>query len=155
LKQEGASCGEQGETAMPSVKLLLLGFVAGFIATLIFHQGLWWVFNRVGIIPPARPAWPLDPIPPFGLPSVLSKAFWGGLWGLVLTPVLAHLTGARYWIAWIVVGAVALTAVAFFVVPPLKGEPMQAMGPRFLIGLSVNGAWGFGTALILRLLGKT
>jgi len=27
------------------------------------------------------------------------------------------------------------------------------MGPRFLIGLAVNGAWGFGTALILYLLG--
>ena len=70
-----------------------------------------------------------------------------------LTPVLAHLSGATYWVAWVVVGAVALTLVAFFVVPPLKGEPMQAMGPRFLIGLAVNGAWGFGTALFLHVLG--
>jgi hypothetical protein len=138
---------------MPSAKLLVLGFVAGFLATLIFHQGLWWAFNRVGIIPPSHPAWPIDPIPPLGVASVLSKAFWGGLWGLVLAPVLAHLNGTSYWAAWILVGAVALTAVAFFVVPPLKGEPMQAMGPRFLIGLSVNGAWGFGTALILRVFG--
>jgi hypothetical protein len=136
-----------------SLELLLLGFAAGFVATLIFHQGLWFVFNQTGIIPPSRPAWPVDPIPPFGVPSVLSKAFWGGIWGMVLAPVLAHLSGATYWAAWILVGAVALTLVAFFVVPPLKGEPMQAMGPRFLIGLSVNGAWGFGTALILQLLG--
>jgi len=138
-----------------SVKLLILGFVAGFLATLIFHQGLWYIFNHTGVIPPSRAAWALDAIPPFGVPSVLSKAFWGGLWGLVLTAVLAQLTGATWWTAWIVVGAVALTAVAFFVVPPLKGEPMQAMGPRFLIGLSVNGAWGFGTALLLRLFGAT
>jgi hypothetical protein len=136
-----------------SLKLLILGFVAGFLATLIFHQGLWSIFNHTGVIPLDRPAWQLDPIPPFGVPSVLSKAFWGGLWGLALAAVLAHLDGAAYWAAWILVGAVALTLVAFFVVPPLKGEPMQAMGPRFLIGLAVNGAWGFGTALLLRLFG--
>ena len=136
---------------MPSVKILILGFVAGFIATLIFHQGLWYVFNHTGVIPAERPAWALDPIPPFSVPAVLSKAFWGGLWGLVLTAILWQLDGISYWAAWIVVGAMALTAVAFFVVPPLKGEPMQAMGPRFLIGLAVNGAWGFGTALLLRL----
>lgn len=136
-----------------SLKLLLLGFAAGFLATLIFHQGLWYLFNQAGIIPLSRSAWPTEAIPPFGVPAVLSKAFWGGLWGLVLAPVLAHLSGPGYWGAWIVVGAVALTAVAFFVVPPLKGEPMQAMGPRFLIGLAVNAAWGFGTALLLQLLG--
>jgi hypothetical protein len=135
-----------------SLKLLILGFVAGFLATLIFHQGLWFVFNHTGVIPPDRQAWPIDPVAPLNIPSVLSKAFWGGIWGLALTPVLVHLSGASYWAAWILAGAVALTAVAFFVVPLLKGQPMQALGPRFLIGLAVNGAWGFGTALLLRLL---
>jgi hypothetical protein len=136
-----------------SLKMLILGFAAGFLATLLFHQGLWYVFNLAGIIPPSRPAWPVDPIPPFSVPAVLSKAFWGGVWGLALTPVLVHLSGATYWVAWMLVGAVALTLVAFFIVPPLRGEPMQAMGPRFLIGLAVNGAWGFGTALFLQVLG--
>lgn len=136
-----------------SLKLLLLGFVAGFAATLIFHQGLWFVFNQTGVVPPSRPAWPMEAVPPFGVPSVLSKAFWGGLWGLALTPLLAHMSGAGYWVAWTVVGAVALTAVAFFVVPPLKGQTIPPIWPRFLFGLMFNGAWGFGTALLLRLLG--
>jgi len=57
---------------MPLLKLLTFGFIAGFVATLIFHQGLWWVFNQIGVIPPDRPAWPLDPIPPYGVPSVIS-----------------------------------------------------------------------------------
>jgi hypothetical protein len=134
---------------MPSLKMLILGFTAGFLATLIFHQGLWSVFNHIGLIPPDKPAWPADPIPPFGLPAVLSKAFWGGLWGLVLTPILCRLDGASYWASWIVVGAVALTAVAFFVVPPLKGQPIPALWPRFFLGLALNGAWGFATALLL------
>jgi len=99
---------------MPSLKLLILGFVAGFLATLIFHQGLWSVFNHAEIISWDRPAWPVDPIPPLGVPALLSKAFWGGVWGLVLTLILGRLGGASYWLAWIVVGAVALTVVSFF-----------------------------------------
>jgi hypothetical protein len=47
---------------------------------------------------------------------------------------------------------VALTAVAFFVVAPIKGEPIPALWPRFAVELLLNGAWGFGTALLLRLL---
>lgn len=138
---------------MPSLKVLVFGFVAGFIATLIFHQGLWYVFNQLGFIPPDRPAWPLNPVPPFGVPSVLSKAFWGGLWGLVLAPVLANLSGPAYWVGWILVGAFALTLVAFYVVAPIKGEPIPALWPRFVSGLALNGTWGLGTALLLRLLG--
>ena len=138
---------------MPSLKLLMLGFAAGFIATLIFHQGLWYIFNQVGVIPLDRPAWAMDSTPPFEIPAVVSKAFWGGLWGLVLTSILMHLDGMSYWAAWIVLGAVALTAVAFFVVPPLKGQPIPALWPRFFVGLALNGAWGFGTALLLRLVG--
>lgn len=137
---------------MSLVKLLILGFVAGFLATLLFHQGLWYVFNQIGLIPPDRLAWPLEPIPPYGVPSVISKAFWGGLWGAALAVVLGQLTGAAYWASWIVVGAFALTLVAFFVVAPLKGEAIPALWPRFVAGLALNGAWGFGTALILRLL---
>jgi hypothetical protein len=146
---KAASCGDYGETAMPSLKMLILGFVAGFVATLIFHQGLWSVFNHAGIIPLDRPAWPLDSIPPLGVPAVLSKAFWGGVWGLVLTPILGRLDGTSYWAAWIVVGAVALTAVAVFVVPPLKGHPFPTLWPRFFVGLALNGAWGFGTGLLV------
>lgn len=137
---------------MTLVKLLILGFVAGFLATLLFHQSLWYVFNQIGLIPLDRPAWPLDPIPPYGVPSVISKAFWGGLWGAVLAVILGQLTGAAYWGSWIVVGAFALTIVAFYVVAPLKGEAIPALWPRFVAGLMLNGVWGFGTALILRLL---
>jgi hypothetical protein len=42
---------------------------------LIFHQSVWYLLYQIGMIPPKRPAWPLDPIPPFGVPSVISKAF--------------------------------------------------------------------------------
>jgi hypothetical protein len=133
----------------PLLKTLMLGFVAGFFAVLIFHQSLWLILNFVGLIPPERPAWPLDPIPPFGVPSVISKAFWGGIWGAALAPLLDRYSGRAYWTAWIAVGAVALALVGIFVVPVIKGEPIPELWPRLLASLLVNGAWGFGTGLLL------
>src|SRR3990172_2999434 len=143
----------EGGTTMPLLKTLILGFIAGFLSVLIFHQSLWYVLNLVGLTPPDRPAWPLDPTPPYGVPSVISKAFWGGVWGAVLAPMLGRFGGRFYWTRWILVGSVALTLVAFFVVPPIKGEPIPELWPRFLAALLVNAAWGFGTALFLRLPG--
>jgi hypothetical protein len=136
---------------MPLIRLVIFGFIAGFLAVLIFHQSLWFLLNLAGLIPANRPAWPLDPIPPYGVPSMISKAFWGGVWGAALAPLLHGLRGPAYWASWIVIGAVALSLVAFFVVPPMKGEPIPALWPRFLAALLVNAAWGFGTALFLKL----
>ena len=86
---------------------------------------------------------------------MISKAFWGGVWGAVLAPLLSTLRGRAYWAGWIVVGAVALSLVAFFVVPPIKGEPIPELWPRFAAALMLNGFWGFGTVLFLQLTGAT
>jgi hypothetical protein len=84
---------------------------------------------------------------------VISKAFWGGVWGAVLVLLLARFSGASYWANWILVGAIALPLLGFFVVPPLKGEPIPQLWPRFLVAMLLNGTWGFGTAFLLRLAG--
>jgi hypothetical protein len=73
------------------------------------------------------------------------------LWGAALAPLLERYRGATYWVAWILIGAVVLTLTALYVVSPLKGEPIPALWPRFYYALLVNGAWGFGSALFLRL----
>jgi hypothetical protein len=106
-------------------RLLILGFLAGVVAVLIFHQGLWYLFNKIDLIPPERPAWPLDAVPPFGVPSIISKGFWGGVSGAVLVFPLRRFSGPSYWGSWILVGAIALPLVGFFVVPPLKSEPIS------------------------------
>jgi hypothetical protein len=139
---------------VPILRVLMLGFIAGFLATLIFHQSLWYLFNLIGFVPFDRPAWAMEPLPPFGVPSVISKAFWGGLWAAALAPLLGRFRGPAYWASWILVGAVALTLVAFFVVPPIKGEPMPSLWPRFAAGLLLNGFWGFGTALLMQVFGS-
>jgi hypothetical protein len=139
-------------TASP-LKLLFLGFVAGFLATDIFHQGAWYLLHQAGAIPPDRPAWPIDPVPPWGVPSLISKSFWGGLWGAGLALLLGRIEGAAYWLAWIVVGAIAPSLVAMYVVPVIKGLPVAEFWPRAGVAGTVNAAWGLGTALFLQVFG--
>jgi len=136
-------------------KLLALGFIAGFLATLIFHQSAWYLLNYGGVVPADQHAWPMDPIPPFGVPSVISKAFWGGLWGALLALVLTLTTGGAYWLTAIVVGALAPSLVGMYVVPLIKGMPFPELWPRIAIASTVNGAWGLGTAMFLRVFGAT
>ena len=52
---------------------LLLGFLAGFLAVLVFQSGLVAVLHAAGAVPSAP--WSLAPVPPFGVPRTLSAAF--------------------------------------------------------------------------------
>jgi hypothetical protein len=76
------------------------------MATLIFHQIGLLLLHFAGM----TPNMPYDtrPTPPFGVPRVISLAFWGGLWGIVF--VLAERYIARspggYWIGAIIFGAI-------------------------------------------------
>ena len=136
-------------------------FAAGFLAVLVFHQGLYALLYHGGIIPKAKPPapsnapWDMLRVPPLGIPRVLSSAFWGGVWALVLMPLLQTFTGGAYWLAWFVVGGLALTLVFFYVVAPAKGMNIPFSLPRFGVGFALNGAWGLGTAWLARLLGGT
>ena len=130
------------------------GFIAGFIAVLLFHQGALLVLHLAGIAPPP---WNMAPVPPFGVPAVVSAAFWGGVWGIVFALVAPRFgQGGRYWLMSFLFGAVALTLVAWLVVLPLKGQPLSAAlaWPRIIIGPVVNGAWGLGTGFLLMLLSR-
>jgi FtsH-binding integral membrane protein len=93
-------------------------------------------------------------VPPLGVPQVISLAFWGGLWAIAMAYAFKDLSGGSYWLWWTVIGAIAPSIVALFVVFPLKGMPMAGgWDPKLIIGaLLLNGAWGFGTALFLRYL---
>ena len=134
-----------------SATRLIFGFVAGFLATLVFHQIGLLLLHFAGM----TPGMPYNkrPVPPFGVPQFISLAFWGGVWGIVF--VLVERVVARspsgYWIGAIVFGAVFPTVFSWFVVAPLKGLPL-GYGFRFpglLIGPIVNGLWGLGTAVFL------
>jgi len=80
----------------------------------------------------------------------------GEVWGIAQWLALGRLGGTGYWVASLVFGALLPSLVALFVVFPLKGQPVAGgWNPAILVGaLLLNGAWGLGTALFLRLFGR-
>jgi hypothetical protein len=132
----------------------LKAFLAGFLSTLVFHQGLLAILHAAGKTP--RAPYSMEPTAPLGVPAVLSLAFWGGVWGILLWLAIGRFEGTPlYWLLALVFGAIAPSLVALFVVLPLKGQPAAGGGKAAVIvgALLLNGAWGIGVALLLRLLG--
>jgi hypothetical protein len=137
-----------------SMSRLALGFVAAFLATLTFHQIGLEILHLVGLT--ANSPYNTTPVPPLGVPQVVSLAFWGGVWGIVFVlvePWLARSPGG-YWVAAILFGAIFPTLFAWFVVTPLKGGAIAQIfaSSRVFIGPIVNGLWGLGTAVFLGVL---
>lgn len=133
---------------------LLVGFASGVVAVLVFHQGALALLHAAGITP--RAAYSLEATPPLGIAQVWSLAYWGGLWGVLLAAALRRLDGAALILGAILFGAILPTLVAWFVVAPLKGQPMAAgFAPAaMMVGVILNAAWGFGTGAVLAAFGR-
>jgi hypothetical protein len=132
---------------------LVAGFIAGFLAVLLFHQPVLLLLHFIGF--ENIGAYVMRSTEPFGVPVFVSLAFWGGVWGAVFATIDSWFPrGAAYWFCAVAFGAVFPSLVAWFVVLPLKHLPVA--GGWHLHGvitaLLINGAWGFGTALFYRLL---
>jgi hypothetical protein len=68
------------DTQSASPTGLALGFIGGFIATLIFHELAFLVLNSVGLTNYAL--YSMAGVPPLDVPRIISLAFWGGVFGL-------------------------------------------------------------------------
>jgi hypothetical protein len=134
---------------------LCFGFLAGFLATLIFHQltlALLWAVKVAPFGPFSMMA-----TKPFGVPAVFSLACWGGIWGMVFALIDGRFPArAAYWLTAFLFGAIFPSLVALLVVLPLKGKPMGGgwHPPLLVTAFLINGAWGLGTGLILKLLSR-
>ncbi len=150
-KFEGRFMMERNSSARPSLKVLF-GFLAGFFATLIFHQLtllLMWAME----VAPFGP-YSMVPTKPFGIPAVFSLAFWGGIWGVLFALIHDRIPRGGYWVITFLFGAILPSLVALLVVLPLKGRPLAGGGhPALLLtAFLINGFWGIGTGLILKML---
>jgi len=134
-------------------RTMLVGFIAGAVSVLVFHQAAFWIANEMGYT--RVPLYNLRPLPPLGVPTILSQAFWGGLWGIAAAFVVPRLprplNGA---LGWILFAAIIVTLVNWFIVQPIKGLPVgngfRMPGP---VVLPLDYAlWGFGMWLIDRLM---
>ncbi len=130
---------------------LLLAFAAGFISVFLFHQGMLVFLNQIGFT--QFTPYPKDPTQPFGIPTIWSLAFWGGVWGILWAVfTLQFRKKLSYWLTAFLFGAFAPTAVFLLIVSPLKGLPIAGGWELNLIttGLMLNGAWGLGTAILFK-----
>ncbi len=125
---------------------IIKSFLAGFFSTLIFHQGLIALIKLFETIP-AVP-FNMNPTKPLGVPSVISLAFFGGLWGIFIWTLLKKKSARGQLIGSIILGALLPTLVVYTVVLPLKGIEINLHNIPF--GLLVNGTWGLGLWLIMK-----
>ena len=131
------------------------GFVAGFLATLTFHQVFIWLLHQAGIAPFSP--YNMAAVPPWGIPAVISLALWGGVWGIVFAGIskgFRHHKG--FWVSAFLFGAIFPSLVALLVVAPLKGLPLGGgwHWPLLVTAFLANGAWGFGTGAFIDLFYK-
>lgn len=135
--------------------LWIYGFIAGFFATLTFHQVTLWLLWKAAVVPFGP--YNMTATAPWGVPAVLSLALWGGVWGIVLGLLLERFKDHKnYWGKVFGFGAVFPSLVALLVVAPLKGHPLAAgwHWPLIAAIFLINGMWGIGTAVFLNLLLK-
>ncbi len=135
---------------------VLTGFIAGFLAVLTAHQAVIAAGGALGLLPGAT-GWSTRPVPPLGIPQVLSLAFWGGVWGIPLAWLAGRM--GQGWMRWAVPAVLfglATTLVGWYVVGPLKGRPPADLSAaRLATGLVINGTWALGALAILALLRRT
>ena len=135
------------------LRTALIGFIAGALSVLVFHQLGFWIANELGYA--RAPLYSLRPVPPFGVPAILSLAFWGGLWGMAAAFLVPRLPRPfNDVLGWVLFAAIIVTLVNWFVVLPIKGAPMGGgfRLPGLVVVPLVYALWGFGMWLIARLL---
>ncbi len=137
---------------MSTTARLVIGFVAAFVAVLIFFQGMVEALHLLN--PPGLgggPAWSLRPVPPFGVPAVLDAAFWGGLYGIVYAFVAPRLA-LPAWLCGLLLGALAVVVLVFVVAPIKHFSPLTAWGVHtWLRILLIHLFWGLGVAALFSL----
>jgi hypothetical protein len=141
-------------SGMTAPKRALLGFAAAALAVLVFHQGMWALLYALGLMPAAP--YPTRPVPPLGVPLIASFCFWGGVYGAAFGLALPRLPPrAPLWLLGLGLGVLALL-VLWFVVAPLRGQPVAGgFAPvRMFVSALIHSVWGIGVGLILPLLAR-
>jgi hypothetical protein len=129
---------------------LILPFVAGFLASLFFHESTLALMHAAGLIDPT--GFSTAPFLPLGLPEFIANAIWSAFWAVLMAWLLRVAPHHRApWVPAFVFGGIVLTAASVFVVDPLRGIwPSGNMLPRLAVGFAANAMWGWGALVFMR-----
>jgi hypothetical protein len=133
----------------------LLGFVAGALAVLVFHQGMVLILHLMKQVP--NFPWNMStfrggPIP---IPVIVNQMFWGGLWGIGFAVLGGLIPIAHNILRGVVYGLLSSFLLGNgILVPFFKKTPyFWNFDPtRMLISALIAGAFGAGIAVFYRLL---
>jgi hypothetical protein len=127
---------------------LVFGFIAGALAVVAFHQMMVFILSNIGMI--QSQVYSMRGVPPYGMPTILNQMFWGGLWGVLFAAIADTLPHWPLLILGFVFGVLGPVLASWFVVAPIKGNPIAAgwVPLRMLASILINGFWGIGLALI-------
>lgn len=133
-----------------SLRDLVIGFIAGAIAVVAFHQGMILCLFLAGLTP--NSPWSLRPVPPFAIPLIVNQMFWGGMWGMLFALVWSLVPGRQFWQKGIIFGLIGPVLLGNWIFLPLikqSGPLFAGFAPlRMVIGLLVGGAFGLGLGLL-------
>jgi hypothetical protein len=132
---------------------IIIGFFAGALAILFFHQTTIFLWQQAGVIPGR--AWGNALVPPLGVPAFLNSMFWGGIWGVVFTLIANKFPASwSWWLKGMVFALLGPLLFGWIVMPFIKNTPFFANGVpmRMFLGMTIQLAFGFGLASFICLI---
>jgi hypothetical protein len=143
---------------MNFIKAIVLGFIAGAIATVTIHEVISWLFLNywTGW---DRPSWNMEPVsnslyPDLVMPQIASDAFWGGLWGSLFGLILGARPEGMMTIRGAILGIFLPALIGVFIAipfltgrfPPFFGGDVSKLIPVLVIlaGWGAMTAWLYG-----------
>jgi hypothetical protein len=138
-------------------RTLLLGFVAGSLSVVFFHQGMVLILHLMKFTP--NFPWNLStfrggPIP---IPVIVNQMFWGGLWGVGFAAVGGLIPIANTVLRGIVYGLASSFLLGNGILVPFFKKTAYFWGldpTRMAISALIAGSFGAGIAIFYKLLEK-
>lgn len=134
-------------------KAIWISFIAGFLSTLVFHQGFLEALFQLHLI--TKKPFSMAATFPFGIPACFSLAFWGGVWSIAGLLILkSYLSEKKFYLFFILFGGIFPPLVAMLVVFPLKGISVVSFMNTVSLSMMflINALWGYGSALFIKVI---
>jgi len=148
-----ATSGKQRESKMNVLKAIILGFIAGAIATVTVHEVISWLFLNFWTGWP-RPSWSMTPAAYTGVPQIMSDTFWGGVWGALFPLVFGTMPRGPLTFKGLLYGLIGPALIGVFIAvplmtgrfPPFFGGDMSKIIPVLTIlgGFGASLGWLYG-----------
>ncbi len=142
---------------------LVVGLICGAMAVLVFQEGTLLILHMyqgqnpflVKIFGYTPAPYQLD-LDLLGLPHVATESIWGAVMGIPLATYLCRGQRVPMLAAGAAYGFGAVGGLLLVILPTLRGLPIGAGAPREVITVTLLlcAGWGWGTALLLKLVAR-